>query len=447
MGHTLRLAAAYARLTRTPWEGLRELRRLQGPALRLGVGRYSVHLLFSPAANEYVLGRGPDGFLWRDGVKCILPITGDRAFGVCDGFEHQRYRLLVEPAFTRARLEQAHVRIAREIGSLISSWDDGERVDLAEALRPAVRRAVLGTLFKDDVVCHAEEIGKYFQPGFDYMNSMAVLFQAEVPGTPFARAISSRRQADRVLFDIIARRRAQLVRADPESDVLDMLLDPSAGGKLGPLNDQEIRDQIAELLAAGQETTTAALAWLFHLLMLDEATFAKVKAEVNGAPDDVMLSSREWRQLGLVRAGISETLRLFPPVAVTPRRARYAFSVDGHDVPAGGFLMLSQYVTQRDPELWRCPDAFMPSRWVKGGVSHDIRRYSYFPFGLGRRRCIGGDLAKRILVIFATELIRNVELEPRFTTLSKTTGVVTMVPREGVQVIVRNKRSKGKVHA
>lgn len=437
VGRALKLARSYALLARTPWEGLRELHGIHGPAMRLGVGRYSVHLLFSPAANEYVLGTGPDGFLWRDGVRCIIPITGDRAFGVCDGFEHQRYRLPVEPAFSRMRLEQAHARIAKEIRSLISSWEDGERIDLIEALRPAVRGAVLGALFKDDVVRHAGEIGKYFQPGLDYMNTMAVLFQAKVPGTPFARVMASRRQADLILYDIIRQRRAQFALADPDRDVLDLLLDPLAGGRLGPLTDLEIRDQIAELLAAGQETTTAALGWLFHLLMLNEATFVKVRAEVMSAPDDVVLSSTQWRHLSLLRAAVSETLRLFPPVATTPRRAKHAFSVEGYAVPAGGFLMISQYVTQRDPELWRYPDDFMPSRWSKSAGSQDIRRYSYFPFGLGRRRCIGINLAKRVLVIFATELIKNIQLEPQFTTLAKTAGVVTMVPQSGVPVIVR----------
>ena len=155
------------------------------------------------------------------------------------------------------------------------------------------------------------------------------------------------------------------------------------------------------------------------------------------APDDVALSSRQWRHLSLVRAAVSETLRLFPPVAVAPRRAKHTFSVGDYTVPAGGFLMLSQYVTHRDPELWQSPDAFMPSRWTKNAESQDIRRYSYFPFGLGRRRCIGTDLAKRILVIFATELIKQTRLEPQFTTLAKTTGVVTMVPRGGVPVVVR----------
>lgn len=431
-----------------PHDVLMALHRLGGPVVHLGCGQRSVYFLFSSAANEYVLGRHPEGFLWRDGVKSITPITGDRAFGVCDGFEHRRYRSAVEDGFAARRLEAGHHTIRDTVHQVIAGWPEGAVVDVAAGLRAAVRRCVLRVLFDDDVSGLADDVGALLEPGLQYMNSLSNLFQTELPGTRFARVMRSRRAADGLIYEAIGRRRREAAHAGPpHADVLGLLLRPGAGGRLGPFDDEEVRDQVVELFAAGQETTTAALMWLFRLLLLDPDALAQATREATAGPQETTLHSSQWGRLRFIRASVSETLRIFPPVPVAPRRSKHRFVIDGREIPAGAYLILSQYVSHRLASQWPDPLGFRPHRWLKGAQTPTVHRYSYFPFGLGARRCIGASLAKRVMVIAATEILRHVRMTPLFTDLGPTSGVVTLAPRDGVRARVDRNTLAGRAAA
>ena len=57
-------------------------------------------------------------------------------------------------------------------------------------------------------------------------------------------------------------------------------------------------------------------------------------------------------------------------------------------IPPGSVVILSQYVTQRDPRWFPNPDAFDPERWTTEARAARPR-FSYFPFSAGSRACLG----------------------------------------------------------
>ena len=86
------------------------------------------------------------------------------------------------------------------------------------------------------------------------------------------------------------------------------------------MTDQEIRDQLVTLLAAGHETTATALAWALYWIHRDPALLRDLRAELAAlGPDpepDAVAS------LPLLDATCAETLRLHPIVPDVARRVR-----------------------------------------------------------------------------------------------------------------------------
>jgi cytochrome P450 len=86
---------------------------------------------------------------------------------------------------------------------------------------------------------------------------------------------------------------------------------------------------------------------------------------------------------------LKEAMRLFPPVPVIFREAINEIDLGhGHIIPAGTNIFVSAYHTHRDPRHFPDPETFDPDRFSPQN-SAGRHTYSYIPFGLGRRICVG----------------------------------------------------------
>jgi cytochrome P450 len=80
-------------------------------------------------------------------------------------------------------------------------------------------------------------------------------------------------------------------------------------------------------------------------------------------------------------------------------------------------LLISQYVTHRDPRFFNAPDEFQPERWM-GDLEKSLPRGAYFPFGAGTRKCLGDQFALLEGRIIILEIARRMQLslQSRFPT-------------------------------
>ena len=96
-------------------------------------------------------------------------------------------------------------------------------------------------------------------------------------------------------------------------------------------------------------------------------------------------------------------------------------------------IMLSPYVSHRDPEQWEQPYRFDPARFAKGAGA-ERHRYAYFPFGGGPRLCIGRDfsLVESTLILAMIAQRYHLYLEPGHPVEAQ--PVATLRPSPGVIV-------------
>jgi cytochrome P450 len=211
----------------------------------------------------------------------------------------------------------------------------------------------------------------------------------------------ARRKLDALILAEIAQRRRTGARGE---DLLSLLLDAEDedGSRL---SDAHVRDEVMTLLFAGHDTTTATVAFLFYELARHPDTADAIAAELpaRGGYEELMGGGLEQ----LDRA-LDETLRLYPPAWIGPRRAVRTFAFEGVTVPAGAPVNYSSYVTHRLPDVWDEPHSFRPERFARKA---DLPKGAYVPFGGGSRQCIGMRFGQLEIKAIAARILREHRLE------------------------------------
>ncbi len=344
--------------------------------------------MLGPEANNFVLVSHPGNFVWRDGsFGDLIPLLGDGLLTI-DGDYHDRARRIMMPAFHSEQIQASHVTMAVEAEAAMAGWRDGAVVDIYEWMRNLAMRIAMRALLglDPDEHGHGADAAHHFEVALGFYGTDAPARVMRGPGSAWRRMIRSRAVLDRIVFGEIARRRAH--PDDERLDILSLLISARDEDGSG-LSDTEIRDQVMTLMFAGHDTSTSTVTFQLYELSRAAEARERLRDELDGvlggdAPDAATLH-RELPYLDMVT---DETLRLYPPAWIGPRRAIRTFEFAGHEVPAGAYVNYCSYASHRLPHVFADPDRFEPERFTKERKTA-LPRGAYVPFGSGSRICIG----------------------------------------------------------
>ncbi len=395
--------------------------------------------------RRYTKGRGLDNaaVLLRQGL-----LTSEGAL-------HERQRRLIMPAFHREAM-RGHVQVMAEASAACAArWQEGETLDMAEAMMHLTRDIVARCLFSHRVGEAADVaidrdlatlVQTFAAPGA-FVAPVWMVERGLLPGTRGAPA--ARRRMDATIRGLIRQRRAAAVEAErsarPEGDAT-----PDAGARAGtgdlldlllaardedgaPMSEDQVRDEVMTLFLAGHETTANALTWTWYLLSEHPQADAALGEELARVLGDRDPAEADLAALPYTRAVLTESMRLYPPAWIIGRRCLEDEQMLGYGIPAGSNLVMSQWIVHRDPRHWREPERFRPERWLDGSAE-GLPKYAYFPFGGGPRRCIGEAFAwaEGLLALAAIarrwrpRLIPGHPVEPQ--------PLITLRPRYGMRM-------------
>lgn len=162
----------------------------------------------------------------------------------------------------------------------------------------------------------------------------------------------------------------------------------------GSLSDEEMQNQLMTFMAAGHETTAAAVSWSVWELARRPEVAERLRAEIRAAIpvfDSDSITMEQIESIRYLRNFTNEILRFHPPVPVTIREAEKDTTLNGEFIPKGTTVMLMPAAINHSEELWG-PDAaeFNPDRWDKpGGNGGAASNYANLTFLMGPRSCIG----------------------------------------------------------
>ena len=313
--------------------------------------------------------------------------------------DHRRQRLIMQPAFHAGHLP-GYVEVMRQqTAAMVEGWHDGEVVDVVEEMFRLTTSIALQSLFStalepDDAEKLRAAFEVFLRGGY---RQIALPTLARLPLPANRRYQAALRQWQEQVQALITRYRNA---GGEQDDLMGRLL--AARGEEGEgLSDEELSDQVAVLLIAGGETTSAALTWAFSLLCRHPAVLEAACAEADRVLGGEIARWDRLPELDLITRVIQEALRLYPPSWLLPRTATRKTTLGTHIIPAGTTVMVSEYVLHHDPALFPEPAAFDPDRWR----TPPMDRRSYIPFGGGPTKCLGEQFASAEAVLALASIL------------------------------------------
>ncbi len=315
---------------------------------------------------------------------------------------HRRSRRLAQPAFHPHRLEVYAQAMRQSAVRLSDSWKDGTEVDISAAMEQVTIDAVGASLFGASLHRNKQEVTE----------AILALLRIRTPlvATPWVRlkeAVGYKpaahrkviKRLDDFIYGMIAERKCDQM---PSDDLLTMLV--QAREESGGFDEQQIRNETAALLVAGFETSALGLGWAIQALDAQPALQEELGAEATN------LSEFAWDSLPrLPRTAMfmDEVLRLYPPAWSLQRVAVEDVEIGDRRVPRGTIVLMSQFLTHRDPRFWPEPEVFNLDRWAPGVRKKAAEEFSYFPFGGGSRVCIGEHFARSEMIVVLAMLLKK----------------------------------------
>ncbi|KAI4282014.1 MAG: hypothetical protein L6R38_003271 [Xanthoria sp. 2 TBL-2021] len=184
------------------------------------------------------------------------------------------------------------------------------------------------------------------------------------------------------------------------------------------MSPEEIHVNAFSLSIAGSESTATAMSGAVFLMLTHQSAYQRLVTEIRSAyatEEEIILFSTN--ALEYLNAVITETLRIYPPVAITLPRC----------VPTGGDVILDQFVpsgvsvgvhhysTYHHPDNFHRPAEFLPQRWLPG--TRDLPPFAndnkecMQPFSFGPRNCLGKNIARAEMRLLMARLLFRFDLQ------------------------------------
>ncbi len=355
----------------------------------------------------------------------------------------RRQRRIAAPAFHHQHLAQAADVMARRARQRVDRWrtpcEKGEPLDIAHEMMSLTMEIVAEALFSSDIAGSIDELGRTITTiiaSFGRPNPLDILgFPEWLPRRRPRRTRSALARLDRTIYDIIAARRA--ARRGPD-DLLSLLLAARDEETGEGMTDKQLRDEVATLFAAGQETTAVALTWTLYLLSRHPEIERKLHDEVDRVLGEGEAAFADLEHLTYTRMVIEEAMRLFPPAFAFNREPLADDEVGGHLIRAGSMVTISPYITHRNPRLWKDPLRFDPERFTPDRIK-ERHRFAYFPFGGGPRICIGNGFAMMEARLVLATIARAYRLRVVPGHRVEAQGRITLRPRYGLRMTLERR--------
>ncbi|KAB1225236.1 hypothetical protein CJ030_MR1G017706 [Morella rubra] len=169
-------------------------------------------------------------------------------------------------------------------------------------------------------------------------------------------------------------------------------------------NEKDLMDiLLKDIFVAGTGSSGEVMQWTMSELINNPHILKKLREEISSVVGTGRLvDESDIPNLPYLQAVVKETLRLYPPLAVTTRECREHCKIKGYDIPQNTMVAINLYSVMRDPEVWDNPNEFRPERFLVSSTveGHDNETtikgrnlVDFVPFGAGRRGCPGSALA------------------------------------------------------
>ena len=377
-----------------------------------------------------------------EGNALLSSVVGASSVLVLDEKPHLRQRKALLSSLKGDRMRTFFDAMQNEALAIADHWSGARFVRADKAMQAITLRVILRA-----------SLGLQPGPEFDRMqNTMSrLLMHVRHPLAlvmlnlfPLDRYENSRvlpfyrmrRKFDSMLFENFARQRAIAADERPECLLKDLIVATYDDGST--MSDNEIRDAIVTVLAAGHDTTALALAWALELILTHPDVLEQLEAELDEIVGASLPRIEQIPRLKYLDAVVRESLRVRNVIPFIVRVLKSDFSVGGITYPSNIVLCPSIHLLHMREDIYPEPYRFHPDRFLQ----RKFAAHEWVPFGGGNRACLGQTFAIYEMKVVLATLFSTLRMERKVGSISRPVRRgISIGPSDGTQLRVVERRN------
>ncbi|HEU4509656.1 MAG TPA: cytochrome P450 [Pyrinomonadaceae bacterium] len=399
-----------------------------GDLICFRMGPKSLYLLNHPDYARHVLCDNETNYRKGLGLIEARPLLGEGLL-TSNGELWARQRRLLQVAFHNKRMDEFSQSMVDATHATVDRWANEKGLDIAHEMVGLTINILGSTLFRMDLSETIEDLSR----DLTLLTRWAMSRMTSLSRLPMYVPTQKNRRA-RAALQRLESLVEKMIREHGEAgdnSLLSLMAAQESDAK-------QTRDEVMTLLLAGHETTAATLTWVWYLLSQHPDVERRLHAEVDQVLEGRRPTLSDVPRLVYTKMIVSETLRLYPPVWLLPRKTINPDRLDGHTIPANSDVLVCVYTIHRHPQFWNDAERFDPQRFAPdNGAERDS--CAYLPFGAGPRTCLGSrfGLMEVMLVVatiaqrFSLRVAGNHKVEPE--------ASLTLHPRNGLPVTLQRR--------
>ncbi|XP_059635055.1 cytochrome P450 734A1-like [Cornus florida] len=421
-----------------------------GPTVRLTVSDPDLIREIFTSKSEY--------YEKNEAHPLIKQLEGDGLLSL-KGEKWAHHRKIISPTFHMENLKLLIPVAASNLINMLDKMSDSDEVEIEVSewfqtlTEDVITRTAFGSSYEDgkaifrlqakQMLLASEAFQKVFIPGFRFL--------------PTKRNIESwklDKEIKKSLVELIDRRKEnwgkEMLENGPK-DLLGLMIQasmkesvkrkelnsfPSSSSKI-TVND--IAEECKTFFFAGEQTTSNLLTWTTVLLAMHPQWQVQARDEVLKVcgPRDVPTKD-DVVKLKTLSMILNESLRLYPPIVATIRRAKADVELGGCKIPCGTELLIPIVAVHHDQTIWgKDANEFNPARFSEGVARAAKHPVAFVPFGLGVRTCIGQNLAILQAKLTLAIILQRFTFRLAPTYQHAPTVLILLYPQYGAPIIFR----------
>jgi cytochrome P450 len=313
------------------------------------------------------------------------------------GLRHEHYRSLITAPLRKPVIEQLGNAMLHIAQQSVATLPQGEPIDLVNYAVRLSRTLALELLFAGDLE-NGESISRLAERVLETSWSLFVAgCPISLPLTPFGRYL---REAELLESRMLAW--AERKRGSKDERDLGAILVNSTDENGNPTGGAAAAAQLSAMILMSFEACASALMWALILIAQHPTVARNLRDELSATAG----SSADFEKivkLPLLDGVVKEVFRIIPPVPLHFRVAQEDAALANSAVPRGTLVVLSGYLTNRQPDIYQDPGCFRPDRWKTINPSP----FQFMGFSAGPFACPGYWFALGVIKVALATILRR----------------------------------------
>ncbi|EFC38517.1 predicted protein [Naegleria gruberi] len=373
-------------------------------------------------------------------------IFGDNILSMLEADTWKPHHRICSPAFSSNNLKFVTKVTCESFDEMVAHrWEklpdaNGSFIlpidDYSDLTLQVLGRSIFGLdfgLFSDDPTKNESN----FRKSLEILLTKGILFKRFLSETPILKYlypyVMSYFGVDKALelvstkLDKIIQEKKEIYENDKlegteHNDLLTMMIETNSSltesqldntkSEHGGLTKDEIKSNSFIFSLAGNDTSSSLSQWASYVLAKRPDIQQKLYDNIQNVLGDREPTFDDYEKLTYVNAFIMETLRVHGPVGGIIKVAKKDVELGEFKIPKNTSILLSLAQACNSDKNWENPTEFNPDRFPDAETQLRYQHsFSWMPFSMANRKCIGYKFALIELNAIFTKLVRKYKLE------------------------------------